>query len=376
MLVMIKKLAADKRENRHRAFILRYIFIIDRYPVFPVKPTTALSVLHIGFTQNRKLIVQFYTCLARITKNRSVMTSRMNTKQAFYALSAVVLLASCQKNEEASTTGTSSASSTIAVATTATVSTSSTTARVADSVYLLQPCRRGEHRDTVAQADLPGAVATYLADNYNGASFSKAFVLKDQSGSLTGYVVVLYFNSKPVGLQFDSTGAFVKVLEQREKGDLNGAGWHHGGRFEHRDGKGRDTIALSALPASVTAYLAANYATDTLVKAFQGKDSSLVVLSKNNGLYATVFTATGSLISRVQSPAKQGRAQSIELAALPSAAANYLSQTYPNYVFEKAFSVSSNGAVQGYVVIIDANNTKYAVSFDASGNFLKAKTIR
>jgi hypothetical protein len=31
--------------------------------------------------------------------------------------------------------------------------------------------------------------------------------------------------------------------------------------------------------------------------------------------------------------------------------------------------------VKGYVVFIDANNTKYAVEFDAAGNFLRAKTI-
>jgi hypothetical protein len=31
--------------------------------------------------------------------------------------------------------------------------------------------------------------------------------------------------------------------------------------------------------------------------------------------------------------------------------------------------------VKGFVVVIDANNTKYAVEFDAAGNFVKAKTI-
>jgi hypothetical protein len=188
-------------------------------------------------------------------------------------------------------------------------------------------------------------------------------------------VVVIYYNSNPVGLQFDSSGTFVKVLEQREKGDLNGAGWHNGGRFEHRDGRQRDTIAFSALSATITSYLATNYATDTLVRAFRNRDSSIVVISKNNGLYATVFTTTGTFVSHEALPSKPGALQSIELTAVPSTAASYLAQTYPNYVFEKAFSVIQNGVVRGYVVVIDANNTKYAVLFDANGSFVKAKTI-
>jgi hypothetical protein len=227
----------------------------------------------------------------------------------------------------------------------------------------------------MSQSALPSVVTAYLTVNYQGYGFNKAFALTNSSSAITGYVVVIYYNNKPVGLQFDSTGAFVKVLEQREKDDLNGPGFHHGGRFEHRDGQQKDSIALSALASSITAYLSANYATDTLIKAFRNRDSSIVVLSKNNGLFATVFSATGSFVKRVSLPSKQGNCLSIGLADLPSIAANYLSQTYPNYVFEKAFSISQNGTVKGYVVVIDANNTKYAVEFDAAGNFVSAKTI-
>lgn len=288
-------------------------------------------------------------------------------------LSAAFVFASCQKSDlSAGTTDSSTASPTIAVAATGT----NNAAGTADSVYLLQPCQRGERRDTVAQSALPSSVSAYIDANYSGASFAKAFALKNSSTIVTGYVVVIYYDNKPVGLQFDSTGAFLKVLEQREKGDLEGPGHHHGGRFEDRDGQQRDTVALAALPAAVTTYFAANYATDTLVKAFRSRDNGIIVLSKNNGLFATVFTADGVFVKRETLPAKPGQIQGIELAALPSVAANYLSQTYPNYVFKKAFSISQGGVVKGFVVFIDANNTKYAVEFDASGSFVRAKTIQ
>jgi hypothetical protein len=89
------------------------------------------------------------------------------------------------------------------------------------------------------------------------------------------------------------------------------------------------------LPATITAYYTANYASDTLVKAFRNRDSSIVVLSKNNGGFATLFSAAGTFVKREQLHIKGGYCVSIDLSALPSAAANYLIQTYPNYVIEE-----------------------------------------
>ncbi|MGZ3952051.1 MAG: PepSY-like domain-containing protein [Flavisolibacter sp.] len=300
------------------------------------------------------------------------MKTTISLSRAGYVLLAAAVITSCNKNDLSSSAVPLSSSNTIAVAASSTVSTSGST----DSVYLMQPCQHGEKRDSVAQSDLPSSISTYISTNYSGSTFKKAFALKNSASTVIGYVVVIYYNDKPVGLQFDSAGNFVKVLEQREKGDLDApGGFHHGGRFDGRDGQHRDTIALSSLPATITAYFASNYSSDTLVRAFVNRDNSVVVLSKNNGVYATVFTSTGTFVKRDQLPTEHGSVQSVELSALPSAAASYLSQTYPNYVFEKAFSFSENGTVKGYVVVIDANNTKYAVEFDAAGNFVAARTI-
>jgi hypothetical protein len=43
-------------------------------------------------------------------------------------------------------------------------------------------------------------------------------------------------------------------------------------------------------------------------------------------------------VLRAQLPAEHGTIQGIDFSALPSVATGYLSQTYPNYVFEKAFT--------------------------------------
>jgi hypothetical protein len=139
-----------------------------------------------------------------------------------------------------------------------------------------------------------------------------------------------------------------------------------------------DTVSIPSLPAAIISYFASNYASDTLMHAFINHDSSYVVLSINNGAYATVFDSNGVFISRtlLPSPSHHGDLNSIDATALPAAVTTYLTTTYPNYVFKNAFKVNENGTLKGYVIFIDANATKYAVEFDASGNFVKAVTVR
>lgn len=287
-------------------------------------------------------------------------------------LSTVVFI-SCQKDtSQANDSDSESTSAAIAVAT----SESSATGTVADTVYVMHQCGKGKHRDSIAESALSASITSYLSSNYSGYSFHKAFAVKDGSGVVSAYVVIIYFNDKPVALQFDSNGNFEKILEQREGSDLKGRGWHENGRFGCRDGKQRDTIAISALPSSIVSYISSNYSQDTLLRAYKNQhDSSIVVISSNSGLFATVFDSNNQFVKRISIPLAKGKLSSVEQAALPSNVLSYLSSTYPSYVFNKAFSVSINGSIQGYQVIIEANNTRYAVRFDASGSFVAVKTI-
>ncbi|HVZ26388.1 MAG TPA: hypothetical protein VG842_10050 [Sediminibacterium sp.] len=300
-------------------------------------------------------------------------------KMNAYGLAALLLIlgaTSCKKdlssNNGGNVVATTSTSSTIAVATDST--SGSGTGSSSDSVYIIHPCAHGVHRDSIAAADLSATIQSYLSNNYSGYTFLKAFTVKDANSTVQGYVVIIRFNGKPVGLQFNADGSFVKVLEQRERGDIgDGPGWHRGGLFDCRDGQHRDTLSLTALPAAVTSYMAGTYAADTLVRAFSLKDGGFLVISKDSGLYATVFTSAGVFVKRVVIPSPVGLV--IAVATLPDAALNYLSTTYPNYVLDKAFSITTGGTLRGYVAIINANNTRYCVAFDASGNFVASKAI-
>ena len=301
-----------------------------------------------------------------ITRTRSAIASTMVTLALISTVDT-----SCKKELSQASSTSQTNSSTIAVAA------SENTAASGDSIYVIQPCPRGYSRDSIAESALPSAAAAYLSDNYSGYSFVKAFAVVNTSGQTAAYVAIIYFNDKPVAILFDAAGDFVRVLEQRDRGDIDGKGWHDGGRFCDRDGRGRDTVALSSLSNSILSFMLANYPGDTLVKAFQNRDDSgFLVISKNNGLFATVFNAGGNFVKRLSLPAPPGICVSTGQGDLPRNVMSYLGTTYPAYVFEKAFAAYNNNTeLLVYVVVINANNTKYAVRFDASGNFVSARSI-
>ncbi|MES2274957.1 MAG: PepSY-like domain-containing protein [Bacteroidota bacterium] len=304
-----------------------------------------------------------------------------------YTLAAAALfavaLSSCNKASDAiSTTATKSASATTVATTTgdiliaaSTTSSSLTTSATKDSVFLMHACPAGKRPDTVAFSALSAAITTYLTTNYSGYTFQKAFKIADASGTTTGYVVAISYNSKPVGLKFDAAGAFVSVLEQRERADHDGPGWHPGGRFDNRDGMHPDTIALSALPATIKSYITANYSTDTLLHAVVTKDTSYIVFSANKGLFATSFTSKLVFSKRIQLYPRPIKTPVLQT-ALPATISTYLTTTYAGYVFDKAFVEKVSGVISKYVVLIDASGTRYAVQFDATGAFVKSITIK
>ncbi|SDL81544.1 Putative beta-lactamase-inhibitor-like, PepSY-like [Daejeonella rubra] len=247
-----------------------------------------------------------------------------------------------------------------------------------DSLYAMEACKKGNKKTTVELSGLSAAITTYLGANYSGFTFQKAYQVANQTTSaVESFVVVIQFNAKPVALKFDAAGAFVKVLELREGRNMKGrGGWHAGGCFDNRDGKQRDTLAISAIPALIKTYMAATYSADTIVHAFVNKDQSIVLISKNVNYFATAFSSANIFIKRTQLPAVPAKGRSIEASALPAVSTAYLTTTYPNFVFKKAFELKVNGVIKGYLVLFDANLTKYAIHFDANGQFVKAVTIR
>ena len=295
------------------------------------------------------------------------------TNPGLLMLAALIGLASCKKeNASKSASATSATSSTITSTGAIAISLASGST---DTVYMIGCYGKHGKKDTVAFSALPTAIGTYLTANYSGYTFKKAYSITDSAKTVVNYIVVIKYNSALIGLKFTADGTFVSVLEQRDGHDLLGQGWHRGGPFDNRDGKHRDTIAIAALPAAVTSYFKTTYPTDTLLHASIMPDSAYVLISKNNGLYATVIKAAGTFVKRVQINLHPGKPVAVTAANLPAAITTYLTTTYPGYVFEKAYSFSVSGTLKGYAVLITSNSTKYVVTFNASGTFVKAFAV-
>lgn len=290
-----------------------------------------------------------------------------------FMLGTVIGLASCTK-ESATKSASANSVTSSAVSSTGAIAISLASGST-DSVYMIGCYGKHDKRDTVAFSVLPAAISTYLSTNYSGYTFKKAYSVIDSAKTVTNYIVVIKYNSALIGLKFTAAGTFVSILEQRAGADLKGPGWHHGGPFDNRDGKHRDTVAISALPAAVSSYFSATYPTDTLLHAAITPDSVYILISKNGVLYSTAVTTAGKLVKRIQIEKHDLRHAVVTEASLPAAITTYMTNTYPGYVFDKAFSESSDGTIQGYVVFITANSTRYALIFTASGTFARALPV-
>lgn len=285
---------------------------------------------------------------------------------SFFAVAGLLALTSCDKETTEPQTNEAEENNAILVADASTSS---------EAVFIVNTTPPGCDKDSVTASELPASITAYLDANYSGYIYQKTFKIK-KSSEVEGYIVVINYNSKPIGLKFDKDGNFIRIFEQRERGQLMGRGWKRGGRFDGRDGQHRDTIALSALSATIKTYFLVNYTQDTLLAAHAGRGGDIVVISANNGIYATLFNANSLFVKRAQLILNAGRKTAIRQADLTASIATYLTTTYPGYVFHRAYAVKVNSVTQAYIVIIDSNDTKYALHFDASGNLVKSAVIR
>lgn len=292
-----------------------------------------------------------------------------------------LLTTACNKNTDAtaSTDETAQLDAVQAIAVARGSTASASTSR-GDSIYAVNTCDRNQRKTKIDFSALSSTIVNYLDANYNGYTAKGAVQITDANGTVIGYIAIITLNDKPIAIKFDANGNFIKVLELRQGIDIfNNRKFHLGGCFDGRDGKHRDSIAITNLPASIVTYITTTFTTDTIVKAFVTRDSNIIVITKTpNGLYANVFNKNNVLIKRVQMHhcGCFGKVLPIAETDLPASVTNYLVTTYAGYSLKQAFKIVDNtGTVKRYVAFIDANNSKYVVEFDASGYFIEAHLV-
>lgn len=298
-------------------------------------------------------------------------------QHGFVIIAALATMSSCKKDvssvpysttvEKSSTSV--SASSPIAVALNGFANASS------DSVYVLYTPDGELVRDEVPASILPAAAQQYQSENYEQNEQVGAYTISDKDGNLQSYISIIRYNQRPVALEFSFVGTFKKVLEQREWADLDNDGWHIGGLFEDRDGNNRDYVNLNALPDEIKNYMTNNYPDDILLRAFQTKEEAIVVVSKNNGGYVNVFNKNLDHQKHLAICDNNCRLTDTEKSTFSAGMLNTLSNHFPNYIFECADNMQVNGVSQGNLIILNANNTRYAVTLDMNGKLLSNKVV-
>ena len=141
----------------------------------------------------------------------------------FVILCAVVYTTmSCSKTAASTATTTSVAAAAASLQAIAVGSISSSASSL-DSIYVINTCSRNSTKDSIAFNNMPSAVFTYLDADYSGYTAQQAYSVTDVSGAAAGYIVIIQYNGSPVGLKFDASGNFVKILEQRLGSQLAGS---------------------------------------------------------------------------------------------------------------------------------------------------------
>lgn len=304
-------------------------------------------------------------------------TNLNSIQRCFAIMAALAILSSCKKEL-------SSVSPTPTVETTTTSISASTPISVAlngfantqtDSVYVMYTSDGELFRDEIPAITLPAAVLQYQTENYQQNDQLSAYTISDKDGNLKSYVSIIRYNERPVALEFNFVGSFKKVLEQREWADLDNDGWHIGGLFEDRDGNNRDVVNLNLLPDEIKNYMTNNYPDDIIVRAFQTKEEATIVISKNNGGFANVFNKNLELQKHLSICDVNCQLEDIEKSTVSSKVLTTLSNTFPNYIFNYGDMMNVNGVSMGNLILINANNTRYLVAFDANGKLLSNKVV-
>jgi Putative beta-lactamase-inhibitor-like, PepSY-like len=210
--------------------------------------------------------------------------------------------------------------------------------------------------DTIDVATVPSALTTYVSTNYAG--YTTQFIYAVKTGAtVTGYLANLVNGTSHMNIRFDATGTFVKALALPA---------HTGFAMF-----GTDTTATSALPAALTAYLAANSSTYAVKRIFTETDGSYTVIATQgtNAYALSYLAASPTALTVINLGAADFTTPNVDITTLPATVAAYINTNYSGATIERVIAETCSGASNGYTVIFKNSTTQYAAEFDSTGAF-------
>jgi hypothetical protein len=205
----------------------------------------------------------------------------------------------------------------------------------------------------VALADLLPAIKTYIDTNYAGATIRMAH--KESDGTFDVFVATA--SGAKLNINFSVAGDFVAVSSDDIHHSDNGT-----------------VMPIADLPATITAYIASNYAGATTVAAKKELDGSISVnIVKEDGLKLELkFDATGTFVSLCSHSNNRYPSNEAQIAidTLPAAIKTYLTTNYAGATIKDA-KLKSDGSYD--IEIVVSGGAKLKLKFSATGTFLGVK---
>ncbi|MBK9107476.1 MAG: hypothetical protein IPM92_03615 [Saprospiraceae bacterium] len=146
------------------------------------------------------------------------------------------------------------------------------------------------------------------------------------------------------------------------------------GKKKHRRDSLCKPIAIEDLPASITDYIASNYANVLAKRACELRNGNIIVLIQlgEKEFKILEFGPDGTFIKELD-PKKKGpkgkrkHLKPVDPNTLPSLITEYLDANYQGNVLKRAGSTKSGE----YMIAIEVNGLLKVLLFDANGNFVK-----
>ncbi|WP_394994440.1 PepSY-like domain-containing protein [Emticicia sp.] len=220
---------------------------------------------------------------------------------------------------------------------------------------------------------LPENIKKYIETNYAGATIKNASQQIGKNGKVEGYKVVIKSKEgKEITLVFDATGTLTLLITDDRNNNLPVLNPPKIYFIEQKD-----------LPEVIKTYLNSKHPEYKYIKAAVIVDGITktysVVVSKDLTSFEYLFDEKGNVLKSssfgVNALPNRIEDKPLIISDLPISIKNYLDKVFKGWAFEKGISISQNGTLLGYNILITFDKKQYSLQFDKNGMLIGKEQV-
>ncbi|WP_435356654.1 PepSY-like domain-containing protein [Emticicia sp. SJ17W-69] len=223
------------------------------------------------------------------------------------------------------------------------------------------------------EVTLPDNIKSYISTNYAGATIKNASQQIGKDGKVEGYKVFIKTKEgKDNILVFDATGTLTLLITDDRNGNtpaLNPPKIYF--------------IEKNQLPDAINTYLNNKHPGYNCIKAAVIVDGETktysVVVSKDLTSFEYLFDEKGNVLKSssfgVNAPPNRMEDKPLISTDLPAVIKAYLDKEFKGWTYEKGITISQNGALLGYNILITFDKKQFSLQFDATGTLIRKEQV-